>query len=133
MFGIPGETFEEGLRTIDFAIELDPDMANFHAITPFPGTYLYDNLEKFGSVSDELSDYTYQGAAFIPHTMTREQILELRQIAFRKFYTRPSFIIRKVLEFRSPHDFAVALKSLRSLFFLWTKRDIFLKNRARRG
>ncbi len=133
MFGIPGETYEEGLRTIDFAIELDPDMANFHAITPFPGTYLYDNLEKFGSVSDELSDYTYQGAAFIPHTMTREQILELRQIAFRKFYTRPSFIIRKVLEFRSPHDFAVALKSLRSLFFLWTKRDIFLRRRAGRG
>jgi radical SAM superfamily enzyme YgiQ (UPF0313 family) len=129
MFGIPGETFEEGLQTIEFAIELDPDMANFHAITPFPGTYLYDNLEKYGSMSDELTDYTYQGAAFIPHTMTREEILELRQIAFRRFYTRPSFIIRKILEFRSLHDFTVALKSMKSLFFLWTKRDIFLKKR----
>ena len=37
MFGIPGETFEEGLQTIDFAVKLNPDMANFHAITPFPG------------------------------------------------------------------------------------------------
>ncbi len=72
LFGIPGETFEEGLQTIDFAIALNPDMANFHAITPFPGTYLYDNLEKYGTMSDELSDFTYQGAAFIPYTMTRE-------------------------------------------------------------
>jgi radical SAM superfamily enzyme YgiQ (UPF0313 family) len=73
IFGIPGETFEEGLRTIDFACELNPDIANFHALTPFPGTELYDNIEKYGSLSDELTDFTYQGIAFIPHTMTREK------------------------------------------------------------
>jgi radical SAM superfamily enzyme YgiQ (UPF0313 family) len=33
LFGIPGETFEEGLKTIEFACELDPDVANFHALT----------------------------------------------------------------------------------------------------
>ena len=77
MFGIPGETFEEGLQTIAFAVKLNPDMANFHAITPFPGTYLYDNMDRFGTVSNELSDYTYQGAAFIPHTMTRYDIHRL--------------------------------------------------------
>ena len=110
LFGIPGETFEEGLQTIDFAIALNPDMANFHAITPFPGTYLYDNLEKYGTMSDELSDFTYQGAAFIPYTMTREEILRLRQIAFKRFYSRPSFILKKLLELRSFHDFSVALK-----------------------
>jgi radical SAM superfamily enzyme YgiQ (UPF0313 family) len=127
LFGIPGETFEEGLQTINFAIDLNPDMANFHAITPFPGTYLYDNLEKYGTMSDELSDFTYQGAAFIPYTMTREEILKLRQIAFKRFYSRPSFILKKLLELRSPHDFAIAMKSLRSLFWLWTKSDLFSK------
>lgn len=127
LFGIPGETFEEGLRTIDFAIELNPDMANFHAITPFPGTYLYDNLEKYGTMSEELSDFTYQGAAFIPYTMTREEILRLRRIAFKRFYSRPSFILKKLLELRSPHDFVIAMKSLRSLFWIWTKKDLFRK------
>jgi radical SAM superfamily enzyme YgiQ (UPF0313 family) len=125
MFGIPGETFEEGLETIEFAIKLNPDMANFHAITPFPGTYLYDNLEKFGTLSDDLSDFTYQGAAFIPFTMTREQILQLRQIAFKRFYTRPSFILNKLLELRTWNDFMVAFKSARSLFWLWTKSGLF--------
>ena len=127
LFGIPGETFEEGLQTINFAIDLNPDMANFHAITPFPGTYLYDNLEKYGTMSDELSDFTYQGAAFIPYTMTREEILKLRQIAFKRFYSRPSFILKKLLELRTPHDFAIAMKSLRSLFWLWRKSDLFSK------
>jgi anaerobic magnesium-protoporphyrin IX monomethyl ester cyclase len=127
LFGIPGETFAEGLQTIDFAIDLNPDMANFHAITPFPGTYLYDNLEKYGTMSDELSDFTYQGAAFIPYTMTREEILKLRQIAFKRFYSRPSFILKKLLELRSLHDVTVALKSLRSLFWIWTKSDLFRK------
>ena len=127
LFGIPGETFEEGLQTIDFAIDLNPDMANFHAITPFPGTYLYDNLEKYGTMSEELTDFTYQGAAFIPYTMTREEILKLRQIAFKRFYSRPSFILKKLLELRSLHDFSMAFKSLRSLFWIWTKSDLFKK------
>ena len=132
MFGIPGETFEEGLETIRFAVDLNPDMANFHAITPFPGTYLYDNLEKYGSISDELTDFTYQGAAFIPHSMTREEILRLRQIAFKKFYSRPSFIMKKILELRNLHDLAVAAKSVRSLFWLWTKSDLFRKEKVQR-
>ncbi len=130
IFGIPGETFEEGLQTIQFSIDLNPDIANFHAITPFPGTYLYDNLEKYGTMSQELTDFTYQGAAFIPRTMTREEILKLRQTAFRRFYSRPSFIFRRILELRSLHDLGVAFKSIRSLFWLWARRGIFNKAKS---
>jgi len=133
MFGIPGETYEEGLQTIDFALDLNPDIANFHAITPFPGTHLYDNLDKYGTISEELSDFTYQGAAFIPYTMTREEILKLRQIAFKRFYSRPSFLMKRVIELRNPHDFMVAVKSLRSLFHLWTKEDLFSKKKQDSG
>jgi len=132
MFGIPGETFEEGLQTIKFAIELNPDIANFHAITPFPGTYLYDNLEKYGTLSDELSDFTYQGAAFIPYSMKREEIFELRQIAFRRFYSRPLFILKKLFQMRSLNDFFVALRSMKSLFWLWAKMGVFSKAEDKR-
>ncbi len=123
MFGIPGETYDEGLQTIDFAVDLDSDIANFHAITPFPGTYLYDNLEKFGSLSDELSDFTYQGAAFVPYTMTREEIIKLRRTAFRKFYGRPSFLLKWLVGIRTLHDLAVAFKSIGILFRLFMNND----------
>jgi radical SAM superfamily enzyme YgiQ (UPF0313 family) len=127
IFGIPGETFEEGLKTIEFALELDPDIANFHAITPFPGTYLYNNLEKYGTISEDLTDFTYQGAAFVPYTMTREEILRLRQIAFKRFYSRPRYLLKRLLDIRNIHDIKAALKGFRSLFWLWIKRDIFIK------
>ncbi len=129
MFGIPGETFEEGLQTIEFAVDLNPDIANFHAITPFPGTHLYDNLDKYGTVSEELTDFTYQGAAFIPHTMTRDDILKLRQMAFKRFYSRPSFILRRILELRNLNDLKVAAKSARSLFWVWRKNNLFVKKK----
>ena len=125
MFGIPGETFEEGLQTIEFAVKLNPDMANFHAITPFPGTYLYDNLERFGAISEDLADFTYQGAAFIPKTMTRDDIHKLRQLAFRKFYLRPSFMLRKLLDLRTINDVKVALKSVKSLIWLALRFNLF--------
>lgn len=127
IFGIPGETFEEGLETIRFAIKLNPDFANFHAITPFPGTYLYDNVERYGSISEDLSDFTYQGGAFVPFTMTREEILRLRQIAFKRFYSRPSFILRKLMDMRNIHDIKAMFKGMKSLFWLWVKRDVFVR------
>jgi radical SAM superfamily enzyme YgiQ (UPF0313 family) len=131
LFGIPGETFEDGLKTIEFACELDPDIANFHAITPFPGTEIYDNVNKYGheygSMSDELTDFTYQGVAFIPHTMRRNEITKLRQLAFRRFYSRPRFILRRILGMRNIHDFKAALKGFKSLVWLWIKSDLFKK------
>ncbi len=125
LFGIPGETFEEGLKTIEFAIELDPDLANFHALTAFPGTYLYDHLEQYGRVSGELRDYTYQGASFVPYTMSRNQIHELRQLALRRFYSRPVFLIRRLLQIRRWDDCKVAIQGVKSLFWLWTKKKLF--------
>jgi radical SAM superfamily enzyme YgiQ (UPF0313 family) len=125
LFGLPGQTYEDGLKTIEFACELNPDIANFHALTPFPGTELYDNLDKYGTMSDDLSDFTYQGAAFVPYTMTRDEVASLRQLAFKKFYSRPGYIFRKVLALRSINDAKAVLKGARSIFWLWVKNDVF--------
>jgi radical SAM superfamily enzyme YgiQ (UPF0313 family) len=125
LFGIPGQTYEDGLKTIEFACELNPDIANFHALTPFPGTELYDNIEEYGTMSGDLTDYTYQGAAFTPHTMTREEISQLRQLAFKKFYSRPGYIFRRLLLLRNINDVRAASKGARSMFWLWVKHDIF--------
>jgi len=124
LFGIPGQTYEDGLKTIEFALELDPDIANFHAITPFPGTELYDNIEKYGTMSEDLTDYTYQGAAFVPFTMTRDEIAELRQLALKKFYSRPKFLWRRLLALRSLNDLMAAWQGIKSLFWLQTEKNL---------
>jgi len=125
LFGIPGETFEEGLRTIDFACEISPDLASFHALTPFPGTELYENAERYGTLAEDLTDYTYQGAAFVPHTMTREEIGRLRQIAYRRFYSRPGYLVRRLVNVRSTQELKAAARGVWSLLGLWVGRDVF--------
>jgi radical SAM superfamily enzyme YgiQ (UPF0313 family) len=125
LFGIPGQTYEDGLRTIDFACRLNPDIANFHAITPFPGTELYDNIEKYGTISENLTDFTYQGAAFVPFTMTREEIQNLRQLAFKRFYGRPSYMLKRLLRLRNTQDIRAAIQGVKSLLWLWLQRDLF--------
>ena len=130
LFGIPGETYEEALKTIEFAIELDPDLANFHALTPFPGTDLYDHHARYGTIARDSRDYTYQGVAFVPYTMTREQIHELRQLAFRRFYSRPRYLVRAALRLRSLNDLRAAAAGVRSLFWLWARRGLFRRRPA---
>ena len=40
-------------HTIDYAIELDPDFANFYPAVPYPGTALYDKVVRDGLLVEE--------------------------------------------------------------------------------
>lgn len=50
MFGLPGETKESIKKTIDFALELNPDSVQFSIATPFPGSSYYRMLETQGQL-----------------------------------------------------------------------------------
>jgi radical SAM superfamily enzyme YgiQ (UPF0313 family) len=130
LFGIPGQTWEDGQETIRFACELDPDLASFHALTPFPGSELWERRFELGTVSDDLAAYTYQGAAFAPHTLTRDQIQLLRQQAYRTFYSRPGYLLRRTLAIRSLHEVKAAWRGARSILGLWTQRAALRREEA---
>lgn len=130
LFGIPGQTWEDGQETIRFACELEPDIASFHALTPFPGSELWERRLELGTVAEDLATYTYQGAAFAPHTLTRDEIQRLRQQAYRTFYSRPRYLLRRTLGIRSLHEAAAAWRGARSLIGLWTKRGALTKDHA---
>ena len=53
IIGLPGETRETMQRTIDFAIELDPLIANFSMMTPYPGTQVYEIVQTAGTFADQ--------------------------------------------------------------------------------
>jgi len=44
--GLTGDNQETIKKTIDYAIKLSPDSAQFSVVTPFPGTRYYDTLKK---------------------------------------------------------------------------------------
>jgi len=108
IFGIPGETYEEGLQTIKWCIDNDTDVVNFHALSPFPGADLYENVEKYGTIpTTDFQDFSFEGCAFVPYTMTREQVQELRVQAFRRFYRRPGYMWKRIKGIRSWTDVKV--------------------------
>lgn len=106
IFGIPGETFEDGLKTIEFAKELGSFTVEFFPITPFPGTPLYKGVQKgfFGKMSEQLADQgmLLDRPCFVPFSMTAEEIMELRRLAYIRYFFRPKFLIYRLMNIMSP-------------------------------
>lgn len=104
IFGLPGETYEDGLKTIEFACSQPISYAKFFSLGVHPGTPLYDNVEMYGILNDFQEAQTQQAVGFVPHTMTKEQIEELINIAYKRFYKRPSYILHRALKMRNFSD-----------------------------
>ncbi|MFC1722671.1 B12-binding domain-containing radical SAM protein [Nanoarchaeota archaeon] len=111
MIGSPRETRETIQQTIDFAIELDPDFCHFTITTPFPGTELYfmgmkEGLIK-GDVWREFAKNPTQD--FVPplweENLDRDELVELLKKAYKDFYTRPSYILKRLIKVRSVGEF----------------------------
>ncbi len=110
MIGAPGETREDILRTIAFAIELAPDYAQFAVTTPYPDTDLYRlGMAQRLFEGDPWRDFaTAPSADFTPPLMNehlgREELMRLLDQAYREFYLRPGYILRRLLAVRSWRD-----------------------------
>ncbi len=106
MFGIPGETYEEGLRTIEFACSIPLDYAVFVNLTPLPGTEVYEDLLSGNITPAKFTEnrFNFKNVSFVPEGMTEEQIKYLIQRGHRKFYLRPGLIWKKIRSIRSYFD-----------------------------
>jgi radical SAM superfamily enzyme YgiQ (UPF0313 family) len=108
MIALPGETPEMAEETIRYAIELDPEYAQFSVTTPFPGTQLYDEIKRgrWGQMTtDDFSQFQEWNVVFLPAGYrSKQQVWELQKCAFRRFYFRPKFILKKILGIRSLED-----------------------------
>ncbi len=70
-----------------FANELDPDFAIFTALTPFPGTAIYEEANRMGWIEDDnLSHYDMAHAIMPTETLTRREVQEELYDCYRNFY-----------------------------------------------
>ncbi len=103
MMGLPGETEQTVRDTINFAKELDPDIAKFHITIPLPGTELFELWKKEGVIKTE--DWDKYGihaseVAEIP-SISSKRLKELNRQAYREFYIRPKYIFRYIRRINS--------------------------------
>jgi radical SAM superfamily enzyme YgiQ (UPF0313 family) len=85
IFGMPGDNEETMEKTIQLALELDPNLANFMLAAPFPGTVMY--------IHEQKSRFTMHDGVYDP-----EMVIKKWREAYRRFYLyRPERVMEKMM------------------------------------
>lgn len=111
MLGFATETKEEMQKTVSFAIELNPDFVQFAVTTLYPGTELYrmafeqgllkrDFWKEFSERPLERRDPPLWSKPY-----SRRELMEMLETAYRRFYTRPRYVLKRLSKIRTPSEF----------------------------
>jgi len=122
MIGSPTETEEDILETIRFAKKLNPDFTHITITTPFPATDLYrmgleqkiwpdDHWQKFAE--NPSIDFS---PPFWEKILSKEELISLNQKAYRAFYFRPKYILKKIFQLTSFEELKTKSKIAWRLF-----------------
>jgi len=119
-FGYPGETRKSLEKTIDFALELPLDYAQFAVLIPFPETEIYDYYLERGMPDfwswNTLHPDKEEKVDLIETELNREEMEKYVEIANRKFYMRPRIIFHQMSKVRSLENATRLSKGAYSLF-----------------
>jgi radical SAM superfamily enzyme YgiQ (UPF0313 family) len=95
VFGMDHDTPDVFEKTARFAVEAKIDLPRFAVVTPFPGTALYQRLEREGRILTRNWElYDGQHVVFRPAQMTVQQLQEGIETAWRHAYSFPSMLKR---------------------------------------
>jgi len=98
ILGFPWEGLEDVRSVVRFAKALSPDLATFNLFKPFPGSVLYDELDRSGRLRHtSWEDYfTTSGKILFDSPVPEEQLhRELKRAVFG-FYFRPRFVLQRL-------------------------------------
>lgn len=103
IMGMPGETMETMNATLDWAIRLDPDTAQFYPLMVYPGSPAFEQVRRSGHLTTDnyeewLSPEGYHTAITRTESLSSYDIVRFCGKARRRFYLRPRYIIRKLIQ-----------------------------------
>lgn len=123
--GLPLETKESILKTIDYAIKSGCDFASFNVFVPKTGTALEkETLEDNGVKKLIDREWDQSGISSISGNgaVSREEMADLLSLANRKFYLRLNYAFNRALGLTSVVDLRMFIKS-----GIWLLRSIVNK------
>jgi radical SAM superfamily enzyme YgiQ (UPF0313 family) len=123
MIGLPGETMEDMLETIKFALELDIELATFTLFVPLPGTVAYRQALKVGTFKDPeyyfhrvLPEFNLPDEAiYVPEGMNEDELLAVHKKAYSAYYFRPIMFWRHFKGLRSISELRGLVQGLLTL------------------
>jgi len=90
IFGLPDDTLETMEETLDMAIELNCEFANFYCAMAYPGSKLYEIAKKEGWALPKewhgFSQHSYETFPLPTKHVSAKEVLEFRDEAFHKFF-----------------------------------------------
>ena len=117
MFGCLGESKETIKQTIKFIKKIKPDTIDIGIMTPFPGTELYELVKE---KTDKIGDGTQFDIGEV-HTrsffneyfcdLNAKELEDAITEAYKEFYFRPSYILKRIFKIRNFQDFKTNFKS----------------------
>ncbi|MGE5562867.1 MAG: B12-binding domain-containing radical SAM protein [Bacillota bacterium] len=103
MVGFPGETRETLQKTLELAITLDPDSAQFYPVMPYPGTGAYKWAEENGFLATTdfaewlNPDGGHRCVLNLPG-LSAKDLEDFCEYAVRRFHFRPRYMMRKAVQ-----------------------------------
>jgi radical SAM superfamily enzyme YgiQ (UPF0313 family) len=101
MIGLIGDTTETLERNVRYPIEvMEPSYLESHLCVPYVGTEVFEIGVKEASLTSDMWDRWIRGEVdeqpiYVPPGLTLEQMQESQRAAYRQFYFRPSYILRR--------------------------------------
>lgn len=122
MMGFPGEDLERVKKTINLAIKLKPDTIQFYPVMVYPGTEAYEEYKKKGWITsqnfrDWITPEGLHNCVVRNETLTSSELVRLCDLARRRFYLRPGYIIYKLHQMiKKPAEIVRTVKAARTFF-----------------
>jgi len=96
IFGLPSDTKDTMQRTLDLALELQCEWANFYSAMAYPGSALYDQASKSGTrLPTSWAGYAQLSRECVPlptETLSSEEVLAFRDYAFHAYFTDAGYV-----------------------------------------
>jgi anaerobic magnesium-protoporphyrin IX monomethyl ester cyclase len=128
MVGNKGETRETMNKTLQFALKLNPDTAQFFPLMVYPGTRAYlwakdNSFIRAESYRDWLSKEGLHNCVLNTQSLTALELVNFCNDARQKFYLRPQYIAGKVADvIMNPSEIRRTVKAAKILFKHLIKR-----------
>jgi radical SAM superfamily enzyme YgiQ (UPF0313 family) len=88
VFGLDEDGPDVFKRTVEWAVDCGITTATFHVLTPYPGTKLYQNMEKAGRILHRQWDqYDTRQVVYQPARLRAEELKAGYDWAYREFYS----------------------------------------------
>lgn len=97
IFGFDEDTPDIFDTTLEKLYELEIDVLEVNILTPYPGTPLFEKMEREGRlITRDWSRYNQVDVVFKPKHMTEKELLEGARKVAKEFYSWPNIIKRNV-------------------------------------